>query len=156
MIWQLPVYGSLYIKEFTDVCPVQQQILKMFYKTHFQLKQTHVHSSEGALMSKRNTTRFRKKKIPLICLYMPYATAKFVRQVLTHLPGLVSIAVECELLPDPLVYLVERHLLPGQRHGEADERRVGVGRLGKTVLREVVMLQSHYMYFSICFYTFMS
>ena len=82
---------------------------------------------------------------------MPYATAKFVRQVLTHLPGLVSIAVECELLPDPLVYLVQRHLLPGQRHGEADERRVGVGRLGKTVLREVVMLQSHYMYFSICF-----
>ena len=60
---------------------------------------------------------------------------------LSHLPGLVSRPVVRELLLDPDVDLVEGHLLLRGGHGQADQRCVGVGRFGRSIAREVHVLE---------------
>ena len=58
-----------------------------------------------------------------------------------YLPALVTKPIESELFLDPDINLIQRHLLLGRRHGQADQRRVGVGWLGASIVREVHVLR---------------
>ena len=69
-----------------------------------------------------------------------------IYSISTHHPGLVAGPVECELLLDPGVDHVERHPLLGDGQRQADQRRVGVRRLGHLVIREVQQLQQIFLY----------
>ena len=58
-----------------------------------------------------------------------------------YLPALVTKPIVSELFLYPDINLIERHLLLGGGHGQADQRRVGVGGLGAPIIREVQVLQ---------------
>ena len=59
----------------------------------------------------------------------------------TYLPALVTKPIVCELFLYPDINLIERHLLLGGGHGQAYQRRIGVGGLGAPIIREVHVLK---------------
>ena len=58
-----------------------------------------------------------------------------------YLPALVTKPIVCELFLYPDINLIERHLLLGGGHGQAYQRRIGVGGLGAPIIREVHVLK---------------